>query len=79
MRTTIVPGVKTAVGESPVWDDARGALWMVDILAPSLLCVAPGGEVTQWTAPEQIGAVAPSADGRVAVALASGFCVFDPK
>lgn len=79
MRTTIVPGVKTIVGESPVWDEARGVLWMIDILAPSILRVGAEGEVDEWRAPEQIGAVAPCADGRVAVALASGFCLFDPE
>ena len=29
------------IGESPVWDDRRGVVWFVDILAPTIISCDP--------------------------------------
>jgi sugar lactone lactonase YvrE len=74
-----VVGVRTAVGESPAWDPATGSLWLIDILGPTVIRLDASGDIRRWRAPAQVGAVAPLADGRVAVALAAGFCILDPR
>jgi sugar lactone lactonase YvrE len=67
------------VGESPVWDAATDSLWLIDIVGPTVLRVCASGAVDRWKAPDQVGAVAPLGDGRVAVAVAQGFCILDPR
>lgn len=74
-----VEGVATIVGESPIWDPVSGSLWFVDILGSRVHRLAPDRIVQSWDTPSSPGAVALTADHRVAMALEDGFCVFDPE
>jgi sugar lactone lactonase YvrE len=66
------------VGESPVWDDATGSLFFVDIAAPALFRLHPGGgRVERWEMPEAIGSIGLCPDGRVVAGLRSGVFLFD--
>ncbi len=70
---------RARVGESPVWDEATGRIWWVDILAPALHCTDPDSGATEsWTMPEAVGSIALCRSGRVLVALRSGVAFFDP-
>jgi sugar lactone lactonase YvrE len=75
----VVPGVITAVGESPVWDPATGTLLLADMVAGRVLRLEPDGSVSEWVFPSFVGAVAPTDDGRIAVALEDGFALLDPR
>lgn len=67
------------IGESPVWDDRRGILWFVDILAPAVLSLDPASrKVRSFPMPAHVGSVSLALDGRLVVALRSGVHLFDP-
>ena len=72
-----VPG-KELLGECPLWDDRTGTLWWVDILAPSLKCLA-GGKVTEIRLDEAMGSFAFREQGGLLAAMKSGFHFFDVK
>ena len=36
------------VGESPVWDEETGALWLVDILAPAIVRISPDDKADRF-------------------------------
>ena len=38
---------RARVGESPVWDEASGRLWWVDVRAPALHRTDPAGGATE--------------------------------
>lgn len=78
MQIERLNGVKTIVGESPLWDSATSSLWLIDILGPSIIRVSADGDVDSWRTPTQIGAVALTNTSELAVALAEGFAFFDP-
>lgn len=70
--------VPAELGESPVWSEAEGAVWWVDIPGKRLHRTAVADGATQsWPTPEQIGFVALTADGVVA-GMESGLFAFDP-
>ncbi len=76
--TTRLP-VRTALGESPVWDDRRQALWFVDIEARRLHCMAwPAATLQTWEMPEPAASLALCDSGRLLVALTRAVHVFDP-
>ncbi|WP_216072596.1 hypothetical protein, partial [Acinetobacter baumannii] len=35
----VLTDVGLEIGESPVWDAARGVLWFVDTLSPAIFCL----------------------------------------
>jgi sugar lactone lactonase YvrE len=74
-----IEGLRTRIGESPVWDARSSALWLVDILAPAIVRVASDGVIDSWETPQQIAAVALTAGEELAVLLDSGFTTFDPS
>lgn len=75
---TVLP-IHTALGESPVWDAARQALWLVDIEARRLLCMDwPGLRVQHWDLPETVASIGLCRDGRLLLALKSSVHLFDP-
>jgi len=78
VRIERVPGVRSVLGESPVWDPATHSLWFIDILKRSIHRLGPGDVLDSWDAPESPGALATTGDGRVVVALEEGFRLFDP-
>lgn len=67
-----------AVGESPLWDDRRQALWFVDILAPAIFRLDGDGAVVRFDMPDPVGSIGLCGDGRLVVALRSGVHLFDP-
>lgn len=70
---------RTALGECPVWDERRQALYFADIHAPALFRFDPAsGAVERWAMPAKLGSFALDQDGAGAVlALASGFARLD--
>jgi sugar lactone lactonase YvrE len=66
------------VGESPVWDDETGTLWLVDILAPALVRLAASGQIDRIDMPAAIGSLGLCRDHRIVVALQTGVHLFDP-
>lgn len=66
------------VGESPVWDEETGALWLVDILAPALVRLSAEGTVDRFDLPSAIGCLGLCRDGRIIVGLQTGVHLFDP-
>jgi sugar lactone lactonase YvrE len=68
------------IGESPVWDDARDALWFVDILAPAIFRIDwPSRAITKFAMPSSVGSIGLAEAGRLVVALRSGVHLFDPE
>jgi sugar lactone lactonase YvrE len=68
------------VGEGPLWDDARGMLWWVDIKGRLLHCTDPADAARDTTLvlPSQPGSLATCADGSLLVALQEGLVRVDP-
>jgi len=79
VRIERVPGVRSVLGESPVWDPATDSLWFIDILKHSIHRLAPGDVLDSWDTPESPAALATTGDGRIVVALEEGFRLFDPE
>jgi sugar lactone lactonase YvrE len=84
MRNTAIHLLDAApraqVGESPVWDDATGRLWWVDIRAPALHRTDPATGATEtWPLAEPVGSLGLCRSGAVLLALKSGIHRFDPR
>jgi sugar lactone lactonase YvrE len=70
--------VRTAVGESPVWDDASGRLYWIDVRdTPAIHMIDAAGATRSWSLPEDAGSIVLAGAGRLLVALRSGFAFFD--
>jgi sugar lactone lactonase YvrE len=78
-RTRRVLDYPLRVGESPTWDDRTGDLWLVDILAPAVLCIRAHGEILRFPMPALIGCLALCESGRIAVGLQTGVHLMDPE
>jgi sugar lactone lactonase YvrE len=64
------PGHRDRVGESPLWDAARGALWWVDIEACAIRRLdLADDDLQSWTLPERVACVALHAEGGLVAAL----------
>ncbi len=67
------------IGESPVWDDARGVLWFVDILKPAIYALDPvTHHVEAHPMPCAVGSIGLAWGGRLIAALKTGVHLFDP-
>jgi sugar lactone lactonase YvrE len=66
------------VGESPVWDDETGDLWLVDIQAPAVMRISAKGVIDRFEMPCAIGSLGLCSDRKIVVALRSGVHLFDP-
>lgn len=76
----ILPTPRAGVGESPVWDEATGLIWWVDIRAPCLHRSDPAtGRTETWPMPEAVGSLARCRSGALLLALKSGVHRFDPR
>jgi sugar lactone lactonase YvrE len=70
---------RNKLGEVPVWDVEEQALYWIDIENALLQRLEPAsGEISRWTLPERICALALRRSGGLIVALASGLAFFDP-
>lgn len=59
----IAANVQNTLGESPLWDSARGVLWWVDIKQAKLFCLHPKEQkVESWDLPRPATALAMLAD-----------------
>ena len=68
---------RTRLGESPVWDVARGLLWWVDVVDNSISgAAADGSAAISWQFDQSVGSIGLAEDGLVA-ALADGFYRID--
>lgn len=71
---------RALVGESPVWDEAAGWLWWVDVRAPQLHRTDPEtGATESWTLPAPVGSLGLCRSGAVLLALKTGIHRFDPR
>jgi sugar lactone lactonase YvrE len=74
-----VANPQALVGEGPVWDDRRQALWWIDVKNPRLFRYDPAsGENLELAMPERIGCVALREGGGLIGAFMSGFKWIDP-
>ena len=66
------------LGEGPVWSAREGALWFVDIKAPTIHRYHPDtGAQHTWAAPAQVGWVLPAMAGGMIAGLQTGVHRFD--
>ena len=67
------------LGEGPVWREADGSVWFVDIKGLRIHRYDPAtGAAWSWAAPAQPGFIAPRADGTWIAGLKTGLHRFDP-
>lgn len=70
--------VGAILGEGPVW--VRDALWFVDIKGRMVHHFDPStGSHAQWTAPDQVGWILPTADGGMVAGLKTGLHRLEPE
>lgn len=72
-----VQAANATVGEGPVWDAERGALWWVDIRQGRILLYDPvAGQIGQWWMPSQVFSLSLTETGHLLVALETGLFLF---
>ena len=75
----LVADAHATLGEGPVWDDARGVLWWVDVTAGRVRRFEPGtGQDRAMEVGSPVGAVALRHDGTLVAALAGSIVSLDP-
>ena len=68
------------VGESPVWDARRDALFLCDVLAPAIHRVGLDGALRgTWRFDRPVGSLGLTESGRLVVALGRDVVVLDPE
>jgi sugar lactone lactonase YvrE len=68
------------VGESPLWDRNRNALWWVDIEGKTIRCKnVASGRLTEYAVEVMPGALALTQDGTIVVAAATGWYSLDTE
>ena len=78
-RVDCVWALGALLGEGPLWRADRGALWFVDIKRHRIHRFVPEtGAKDNWEAPDQVGWVQPTSDGRWLAGLKTGLAAFDP-
>jgi sugar lactone lactonase YvrE len=71
--------VRCEIGESPVWDARRGALWFCDIARHAVHRVEIAtGDHREWNFPTEVGSIGLAESGRIIVALRDVVGLFDP-
>jgi sugar lactone lactonase YvrE len=74
-----IDGVSLALGESPVWDDIRGLVFLCDIPTGRLLALRLGEGIEQeWVLGENVCSIGLCESGRLVVALTREIILFDP-
>ncbi|HVI98753.1 MAG TPA: SMP-30/gluconolactonase/LRE family protein [Sphingomonas sp.] len=79
MTVECVWDLNATLGEGPLWVPDDAALWFVDIKRRHIHRFDPAsGSRGRWRAPDQVGWVQPTADGRWLAGLKTGLHWFDP-
>jgi sugar lactone lactonase YvrE len=74
-----VNDVSCELGESPVYDDRRQAVWYCDILRRLVICHSLGDKSTRsWSFDSEVGSIGLARSGRIVVALRHEVGLFDP-
>jgi sugar lactone lactonase YvrE len=73
-----IADLKCAIGESPVYDERTGRLYLVDIPAMTLHAVEPGGALQSFAFESEVASLGLAASGRLVVALRDQVILFDP-
>ena len=77
LAATCVQAANATVGEGPVWDAERNALWWLDIRQGRILLYDPAiGQVGQWWMPSQVFSLSLASHGQLLVALETGLYLF---
>lgn len=72
--------VRCVVGESPVYDAARDALWLCDIPNRRIHCFGlADGARRHWDFPSEVGSLGLANSGRLVVALRHTVALLDPE
>jgi D-xylonolactonase len=80
MTVECVWDLNATLGEGPLWVSQDDALWFVDIKQHYIHRFDPAnGSRGRWQAPDQVGWVQPTADGRWLAGLKTGIHWFDPE
>lgn len=75
-----INSVECQLGEGPVYDDVREALWYCDILGKAVYCHdIASGSVQSFSFPSEVGSIGLARSGRVVVALRHELGLFDPE
>lgn len=75
----LVWDIGAELGEGPVWDASRRAVWFVDIKGRRLHRYGvDDGAKSSWDAPDQIGFALPAEDGSLICGVRGGLHRFDP-
>ncbi|KQY75412.1 SMP-30/gluconolactonase/LRE family protein [Brevundimonas sp. Root1423] len=75
----LVWDVRAELGEGPVWDAARRAVWFVDIKGRKLHRYGvDDGARASWDTPDQTGFALPADDGSLVCGVRGGLYRFDP-
>jgi xylono-1,5-lactonase len=70
--------VQATLGEGVLWHAATDQVWFVDIKKKHIhSCAADGSGQRTWSAPSQVGAILPLADGGMVCSLEDGLYRFD--
>lgn len=68
------------LGECPLWDEARQALFWVDVRAPAIRRLDHGtGRIESWELPGLVGSIALAEDGRILVAFSDRVALWEPE
>lgn len=72
--------VVNEVGEGPLWDPYRAALWWVDALRGDVHCLgATTGAHEVWHFPESVACLALHENGLLGLGMRQGFAAFSPE
>jgi sugar lactone lactonase YvrE len=75
----VLPGHRDLVGESPLWDPARRALYWVDIESRSIRRLTQAGtQLQSWVLPERVAALALHANGGLVAAMETALVHVEP-
>lgn len=79
MFVTDVSGVRTELGEGPLWDERRQCLWFVDIMRGHVHRFDPATRLDRvYEIGQPVGAVAIARQGDLVCAVRDGFVRLDP-